>query len=174
MKNNQIKIWMIVAVATLIVSGMFLWSRRHVAAPELPSHLPEATMAGRPEIKDHHDDRREPPAPPSDDNPLFMGYTPADIEQATGTIMAEFQTFGEGFEMHSLDPLPERNTTEELNYINSLGRGHYDHVLVIASSFHTPSEFNEMTAWEADKEYTWEWYLGRTDETAWEIVTYGY
>ncbi len=112
--------------------------------------------------------------PPAEEQ--FMGYTPSEIAQAELLIEAEIASFGEGFELHSLDPLPERNNQTELDYINSLERSEvpYTHVLVVGSSFHTPKEFAEFTAWEPDLEYTYEWYLGRHDNDDWEIVTYGY
>jgi len=114
--------------------------------------------------------------PPAAAGETFMGYTPAEVEQAETVIQEEFARFGEGFELHSLDPMPERNNQTELDYINSLERGTFTHVMVVASSFHTPTadKLPEITAWEPDLEYTYDWYLGRTDDGEWQLVTYGY
>lgn len=122
-------------------------------------------------IADQKNNVSTPAAVISDE--AFMDYTPQEVAQATSAIMAQFATFGEGFEMHSLDPMPELNTPEELTYINGLDRGVFVRAMVMQSNFHTPSSFAEMTAWEPDTEYTWEWHLGQTADGQWTVVTYG-
>ncbi|MBQ6438181.1 hypothetical protein IJJ12_02240 [bacterium] len=195
MKDKKTIILSLVIVV-LAVAVYFLWRQGSTNSPAerpVPPAGEEASMGARPD--DHGPalggdrgpapagqrpaDMPEPPAitpqpPTGAPEEAFMGYTPSEIAQATDVIMTEFQRFGEGFEMYSLDPLPERNTDEELAYINSLNKGTFTHGLVMASSFQTPASFEGITAWEPNTNYTYDWYLGRTDDTAWELVTYGY
>ena len=45
--------------------------------------------------------------------------------------------------------------------------------ILFSSSFHSPVE--QRDAWDADTEYEgWQWWLGRSDGGAWELVTCGY
>ena len=40
------------------------------------------------------------------------------------------------------------------------------------SSFHSPE--NGGGAWEANEEYTWSWWLARSEGGKWKLMTWGY
>ena len=93
-------------------------------------------------------DTQEPPKVEIDyDNSEL--YTQEDMDAAIQVIEAEFATW-EGCELHSL----------------AYGGD-------AACSFHSPVE--QRDAWDADTEYEGlQWWLGRSDGGAWELVTCGY
>ena len=165
MTKNHSWIWIVVVIA--VVVGVFAWNKR--ASTKQADKSADTTDV----VVADQTHATATPAPTASGE-AFMGYTPQDVAAATSVIMAEFARFGDGFEMHALDPMPERNTPEELAYINSLDKGSFVRALVMASSFHTPSRFAEITAWEPDEEYTWEWHLGQTADGQWILATYGY
>ena len=52
--------------------------------------------------------------------------------------------------------------------------GKYTHFAEFLMDFHTPKETEELTL-TADKDYTdYQWWLCRTADGGWEIVTFGY
>ena len=63
---------------------------------------------------------------------------------------------------------------EDLDYINSLERGHFTACMVFYSDFHTPPAEDNATTFEPDADYkNWSWYFGLCNDK-WEVVTYGY
>ena len=88
-------------------------------------------------------------------------YTQEDMDAAIQVIEAEFATW-EGCELHSLAYGGDAACSDE-----------NIECILFSSSFHSPVE--QRDAWNADTEYEGlQWWLGRSDGGAWELVTCGY
>ena len=101
-------------------------------------------------------------------------YTQEELEEAALQIKCKFASF-EGCELHSLRYAgDECNTAENAEWLNSLSEGsNYTQVCEFLSGFHTPSEGESV--WDPDQEYEdYQWWLARTDDGGWEVVSWGY
>ena len=101
-------------------------------------------------------------------------YTEEVLMEAVVQIKCQFATW-EGCELHSIRYAGDENCTgENLKWLNGISKdGKYTSVAKFLMDFHTPKE--QVGAWEADTEYTdYEWWLARSEESGWEIVTQGY
>ena len=100
-------------------------------------------------------------------------YTREDLDEAIVQIKCRFAAFG--CELHSLRYAgDEANNAENLAWTNELDEGKgYTQVCEFLSDFHTPADAGG--AWESDTEYTdWQWWLARTDDGGWQLLTWGY
>ena len=103
-------------------------------------------------------------------------YTREDIEAAAIQVKCDFAGW-KGCELHSLRYAgDECVTAENLKWMNELDEGkNYTHVIELVSNFHSPVTADEPTAWNLDSEYTdWQWWLARTDDGGWQLLTNGY
>ena len=101
-------------------------------------------------------------------------YTQEELEEAAVQIKCQFAAW-EGCEMHSLRYAgDECNTEENLTWLNSLNEGAgYTQVCEFLCDFHSPKEGGG--AWEPDQDYLdYQWWLARTEDSGWEIVSWGY
>ena len=101
-------------------------------------------------------------------------YTQAELDDAVERIKAEFAAW-EGCELHSIRYAGDENCTgENLKWMNELNKdGNYAQVAEFLMDFHSPME--QIGAWEADREYTdYQWWLARSADGGWDIVTFGY
>ena len=101
-------------------------------------------------------------------------YTTEELEEAAIQVKCEFATF-EGCELHNLRYAgDECNTPENLEWLNSLDEdAGYTQVAEFLTDYHSPVEGGG--AWEPDVEMQdWEWWLARTDDGGWQLVTFGY
>ena len=101
-------------------------------------------------------------------------YTQAELGAAVERIKTEFAAW-EGCELHSIRYAGDENCTEEnLKWMNELNKdGNYTQVAEFMMDFHSPVE--QIGAWEADREYMdYQWWLARSADGSWDIVTYGY
>ena len=101
-------------------------------------------------------------------------YTQAELEDAAEKIRAYFADW-EGCELHSIRYAGDESCTEEnLKWMNDLSKdASYTQVAEFLMDFHSPVE--QIGAWEADTEYTdYQWWLARSADGSWDIVTYGY
>ena len=100
-------------------------------------------------------------------------YTREDMDEAISLIRETFSGW-EGCELHTVryagDDCCSRET---ISWMNSLKPGSgYTQCIEFVSDFHSPLE--DVGAWEPDMEYTgWQWWLARTDEGSWELLTWG-
>ncbi len=104
-------------------------------------------------------------------------YTEDDMNAAIEVIMQEFSTF-EGCELHSLSYTSDEdsNNAENLIWMNELEAANdhkevFTQCIAFVSNFHSPK--NGGGAWEADEEYTWSWWLARSEGGAWKLMTWG-
>ena len=103
-------------------------------------------------------------------------YTEAELSEAAVQVKCIFASFA-GCELHTLRYAgDECNTEENLAWMNELDEGKgFVQVVEFISDFHSSIHPGEDTAWEADKEYTgWEWWLARTADGGWQLLTWGY
>lgn len=101
-------------------------------------------------------------------------YTEEELKEAVTQIKCSFASW-EGCELHSLRYAgDEANNEENLAWLNSLDEdAHYVQAAEFLGDFHSPTE--AAGAWNPDEEYRdYQWWLGRTDDGSWEIVSFGY
>ena len=102
-------------------------------------------------------------------------YTPEELNDAMLAVKCKFASF-DGCELHSIRYAgDEANTEENVAWINSLAEcTEYMQVMEFLTDFHSPTNASE-SAFESDYEYTnYQWWLARTADGDWEIVTVGY
>ena len=101
-------------------------------------------------------------------------YTPEELADAAVQVKCKFAAF-EGCELHSLTYAGDECCSEDnIAWLNSLDEGNdYVQAAEFFSDFHSPAEGGD--AWEADTEYTdWQWWLARSEEDGWQVLTWGY
>ena len=102
-------------------------------------------------------------------------YTEDELKDAVIQIKCKFAFWGD-VDLKSIRYAGDEKATDEMlakmNEINPDGK--YTQVAEFLMDFHTPKEIGELTL-TADKDYTdYQWWLGRTADGGWEIVTFGY
>ena len=103
-------------------------------------------------------------------------YTPEELKEAAVQVKCRFASFS-GCELHTLRYAGDDcNTEEKLSWMNQLDEGKdYTQVAEFVCDFHSPIQPEEDTAWEPDTEYTdWQWWLARTADGGWQLLTWGY
>jgi L,D-peptidoglycan transpeptidase YkuD (ErfK/YbiS/YcfS/YnhG family) len=103
-------------------------------------------------------------------------YTQAELDDAVERIKAEFAAW-EGCELHSIRYAGDESCTEEnLKWMNELNEdGNYTQVVEFLMDFHSPAEQLDGWAWTANMEYTdYQWWLARSADGSWDIVTFGH
>ena len=103
-------------------------------------------------------------------------YTREDVEAAAIQVKCDFAGW-KGCELHSLRYAgDECNTQENIDWLNSLDEGAgYVQITELLGDFHSPVTEDEPTAWNLDTEYTdYQWWLARTDDGGWQLVSSGY
>lgn len=103
-------------------------------------------------------------------------YMRADLEEAAIQVKCEFAKFA-GCELHSLRYAGDGCSTEDnLKWMNELDEGkNYTQVVEILTDFHSPVTEDKPSAWSLDTEYTdYQWWLARTDDGGWQLLTNGY
>ncbi len=96
-------------------------------------------------------------------------YSKEDIDSAAQVIVENVDA-REGCVLFSLKFI----TADELDYCRSLNKDvDYAECIVFKSAFRSPLK-SRFGAWNANRLYTWDWYLAREKDGQWEIVTEGY
>lgn len=105
-------------------------------------------------------------------------YTKEDMDSAIKLIQDEFSTW-KGCELHSISYAGDDECNESnIAWMNELEKANdaketFTQCIAFKSSFHSP--INGGDAWNADEEYTnWGWFLARTDNGKWKLMTWGY
>lgn len=102
-------------------------------------------------------------------------YTEEELYDAMLAVKCQFAAF-DGCELHSIRYAgDDANNAENLAWLNDLGDGaEYTQLLEFLTDFHSPIDAGD-TAWAEDEEYTdYQWWLARSADGDWEIVTIGY
>ena len=105
-------------------------------------------------------------------------YTKADMNAAIEVIKKQFNSM-DGCELHSLSYSSDDdcNNSECIKWMNDLEEANdnkevFTQCIMFNSSFRSPK--NGGGAWEANEEYTWSWWLARSEGRAWKLMTWGY
>ena len=102
-------------------------------------------------------------------------YTEDDLKDAVIQIECKFAFWGDVDLKNIRYAGDEAVTDKNLAWMNELAPdAKYTQVAEFLMDFHTPKDVGEMT-FNADSDYTdYQWWLARTDDGGWEIVTFGY
>lgn len=102
-------------------------------------------------------------------------YSKVDMDAAIELIKEEFSSW-EGCELHSIRySSDDYNNSETVGWMNDLGdeKDGFTQCIMFVSDFHSPKAGGG--AWNADSEYThWQWWLARSGDGAWKLMTNGY
>ena len=102
-------------------------------------------------------------------------YTEEERYDAVLAIKCQFAAWA-GCELHSVRYAGDEACSEEdLAWLNSLEEGaEFTQGAEFLMDFHSPVEDGPF-AWNVDEEYTdYQWWLARTEDGGWEIVSWGY
>ena len=102
-------------------------------------------------------------------------YTEDELKDAVIQIKCKFAFWG-NVDLKSISYAGDEKATDEMlakmNEIDPDGK--YTQVAEFLMDFHTPKEIGELT-FNPDADYNdYQWWLGRTADGGWEIVTFGY
>ena len=99
-------------------------------------------------------------------------YTEDELQNAVDLIKDHFKEM-RGCVLHSLTYSGDERSEKELASRNAMDTEEkLTAVIVFDSSFRSPKEARD--AWNVDEEYTWNWYVGQTEDGSWKLVGYGY
>ena len=102
-------------------------------------------------------------------------YTEDELKDAVIQIECKFAFWGD-IDLKSIKYAGDEAVTEEnLKWMNELAPdANYTQVVEFLMDFHTPKEIGELT-FNADADYSdYQWWLARTSDGGWEILTWGY
>ncbi|MBQ9001097.1 MAG: M15 family metallopeptidase [Eggerthellaceae bacterium] len=103
-------------------------------------------------------------------------YTREELEEAAVQVKCNFAAW-DGCELHSLRYAGDDcNTPENVKWLNEIDEGAgYTQVVELIGDFHSPVTEDEPSAWALDTEYTdYQWWLARTGDDGWQLVSSGY
>ena len=107
--------------------------------------------------------------------------TNVKIDYGTSAIYTKEDTFKsfEGCELYTLSYSSDDVCRDEENiaWMNDLERANdnkqiFTQCIMFDSSFRSPKKGGG--AWEPNEEYTWSWWLARSEGGEWKLMTYGY
>ena len=104
-------------------------------------------------------------------------YSKEEIDSAIEIMKKQFASF-EGCELHSLSYMPDEecNNADNIEWMNNLrtddNKEAFTQCIAFESSFRSPEKGGG--AWEANEEYTWSWWLARSEGGEWNLMTWGY
>ena len=99
-------------------------------------------------------------------------YSQQDMNEAIDIIKDEFYSWN-GCKLYSISYTDDSLCQRELNYCNTLaGDGvTYDECIVFRTHFRSP--IFGGAGWNPNFDYNWSWYLARTANGEWELLTWG-
>lgn len=102
-------------------------------------------------------------------------YSRSDMDAAIELIENKFATWEE-CELHCIRYTSDDcNSESNIAWMNDLGgeNAEFTQCIEFISDFHSPKA--NAGAWNPDSEYTdWQWWLARTDNGNWNLMTWGY
>lgn len=104
-------------------------------------------------------------------------YSKKEMDAAIDVIKKQFRSFV-GCELHSLSYMSDEecNDADNVKWMNELRtegqKEAFTQCIAFHSSFRSPKDGGG--AWEADQEYTWSWWLARSEGGQWKLMTWGY
>ena len=106
--------------------------------------------------------------------PISQKYpieTSPELTYAWDVIVNEVSAM-DGVKNLLIEYMGDKFSSNELNYVNILGKGTFDECLVFRVWLRSPK--TAYGAWEANTLYAWTWYLARNNKGQWQTITYGY
>lgn len=99
-------------------------------------------------------------------------YTREEMDAALDLIEEEFYSW-KGCKLYSIHYTSDEYCESELDYVNTLAKDGvaYTDCIVFRMNFRSP--LFGGGAWNANYEYNWSWYLARTQNGQWELLTWG-
>ena len=103
-------------------------------------------------------------------------YTKKEMKEAIKVIKREFISW-KGCKLHSLTYLSDDcNNEKNLSWMNSLRKADdkgeaITQCIMFEGTFRSPK--NGGDGWEPDREYTWSWWLARSEDGRWKLMTWG-
>lgn len=105
-------------------------------------------------------------------------YTKEDRMAAVDTILKTFSTW-DGCKLYSLSYSSDAVSMDEenLNWLNELEEANdnsevFTQCIMFESRFRAPKR--ATGGWTAGEEYTWQFWLGRSDGGKWKLMSWGY
>lgn len=105
-------------------------------------------------------------------------YTEEDMNAAIAVIRKKFSTF-KGCELHSLSYSSDEESTnaDNISWMNNLEKANdnkevFSQCIAFNSSFRSPKKGD--SALVPNEEYTWTWWLARSEGGEWKLMTWGY
>ncbi len=105
-------------------------------------------------------------------------YTEEDMKQAIAKIIEEFNDF-KGCKLYSLSYISDDkcNNEDNIKWMNDLESANdnkevFTQCIAFESSFRSP--INVGGAWNANSKYNWSWWLARSENGDWKLMTWGY
>ena len=102
-------------------------------------------------------------------------YSQEDLEAAVVQIKCKFAFWGNCELKNIRYAGDDASTDEKLAWVNELNPDSgYTQVAEFLMDFHTPEDVGNLTL-NADSDYNdYQWWLARTDDSGWEIASFGY
>ncbi|MCQ2478655.1 MAG: hypothetical protein MJ091_05555 [Clostridia bacterium] len=105
-------------------------------------------------------------------------YTVEDMNAAIKVIKKKFSSF-EGCKLYSLSYSSDEccNNADNIAWMNELEKANdneeiFTQCISFNSSFRSPEKGGG--AWAENEEYTWSWWLARSEGGKWKLMTWGY
>ena len=104
-------------------------------------------------------------------------YSKEEIDSAIEIIKKQFALF-EGCELHRLSYMTDEecNDADNIEWMNDLrtddNKEAFTQCIAFESSFCSLKKGGGT--WEANEEYTWSWWLARSEGGEWNLMTWGY
>lgn len=99
-------------------------------------------------------------------------YTNEDMDAAIQIITDEVGSW-DGCKLYTIRYAGDELCEEELDYCNSLADDGEQYTQCIAFRTDFRSPLRGGGAWSANRLYQWTWYLARTDQGPWQLLTWG-
>lgn len=107
-------------------------------------------------------------------------YSRQDMDNAIKIIKEAFKGW-KGCELHQIRYVgDECNNDEKIKWMNDLSDTNdlepkFSQCIQFECDFHSPIKESDMDAFNPDEEYTdWSWWLARTEDGEWHLMTWGY
>ncbi len=102
-------------------------------------------------------------------------YSEEDLQAAADVILNEIKTWDSVKEVYTVSYCGDEISSGNLDYCNILSDTEQIQCVVFESSFHTVKLSAESDGFNTDSRYDdWQWYLARTVDGEWKLLTWGY
>lgn len=101
-------------------------------------------------------------------------YSEEDLQSAADVIINEIGGWESVKRVYDITYCGDELSADNLDYCKMLGEKNYTQCAVFRSSFFT-AKSSESGGFNPDSRYdNWMWYLAKTDDGGWELLTWGY